>query len=582
MRFWDKQKNEVVSRYLGSQFLGHTRANDLLECLVGELSALREKNLVQLSMDGPKTNWKLFDHFVQRRENIVPHMPTLLNLGSCSLHIVHGAFKTGAQATGWNIDAILRSMYYLFHDSPARSEDYLKIEGAKMPMKFCSTCWLEDAPVAERAIEIWPKVVKYIKEVEAGPKSKIPKIASFSTLRSATKDPLMPAKLQFFVTQANVLKPYLAKYQTQNPMAVFMAEDIYNLVHSLFSKFVKKEVLENANSMAKIARIELEKDENLVELKKVEKGFAVKALVEQVEKSKKVSRQQSLEFSEECLLFFKSLTLKLLDRNPLKYPVVRYISSLDPRRIGLDPQTALSYFEKLLANLLACRWLSAEECDEAKHEFSILLSEVNKYHTEAFKTKETERVDVFYAKLIGENKTYTKLWKVMKLVFVLSHGQADIERGFSVNKDILSCNMGEDTVTAYRFIFDGVQALGCNIHDIVVTKKMLESCRMARNRYKIFLDQQKEQKKTSEKEQHAQKLKEEVASCRKKQQSLETESAQLLDKADLLCDEAETKHRWNLLMEANALRVKGKQKRKAAEDAKLLTEEAVKKLKLCV
>ena len=81
-------------------------------------------------------------------------MPTLLNLGSCSLHIVHGAFKTGAQATGWNIDAILRSMYYLFHDSPARSEDYLKIEGAKMPMKFCSTRWLEDAPVAERAIEI--------------------------------------------------------------------------------------------------------------------------------------------------------------------------------------------------------------------------------------------------------------------------------------------------------------------------------------------------------------------------------------------------------------------------------------------
>ena len=33
-------------------------------------------------------------------------------------------------------------------------------------------------------------------------------------------------------------------------------------------------------------------------------------------------------------------------------------------------------------------------------------------------------------------------------------------------------------------------------------------------------------------------------------------------------------------MEANALRIKGKQKRKAAEDAKLLTEEAVKKLKL--
>ena len=35
-------------------------------------------------------------------------------------------------------------------------------------------------------------------------------------------------------------------------------------------------------------------------------------------------------------------------------------------------------------------------------------------------------------------------------------------------------------------------------------------------------------------------------------------------------------------MEANALRVEGKQKRKAAEDAKLLTEVAAKKLKLCM
>ena len=34
-------------------------------------------------------------------------------------------------------------------------------------------------------------------------------------------------------------------------------------------------------------------------------------------------------------------------------------------------------------------------------------------------------------------------------------------------------------------------------------------------------------------------------------------------------------------VEANALRVKAKQKRNAAEDAKRLTEEAVKKLKLC-
>ena len=31
VRFWDNQKNRIVTRYLDSQFLGHTRAADLLE-----------------------------------------------------------------------------------------------------------------------------------------------------------------------------------------------------------------------------------------------------------------------------------------------------------------------------------------------------------------------------------------------------------------------------------------------------------------------------------------------------------------------------------------------------------------------
>ena len=62
------------------------------------------------------------------------------HLGSCSLHVVHGAFQTGAQQTGWNIDSLLRSLYNLFHDAPARAEDFVNITGStQFPRKFCST-----------------------------------------------------------------------------------------------------------------------------------------------------------------------------------------------------------------------------------------------------------------------------------------------------------------------------------------------------------------------------------------------------------------------------------------------------------
>jgi hypothetical protein len=51
----------------------------------------------------------------------------LINIGSCGLHVIHNSFKTGAAASGWDISSVLRSLYYLFKDAPARREDYAKI-----------------------------------------------------------------------------------------------------------------------------------------------------------------------------------------------------------------------------------------------------------------------------------------------------------------------------------------------------------------------------------------------------------------------------------------------------------------------
>ena len=60
----------------------------------------------------------------------------------------------------------MRCMYYLFCDAPERGYDYRQVNGGVVvyPLKFCNTRWLEDIPVAERAIAVWPKGVKYVEE----------------------------------------------------------------------------------------------------------------------------------------------------------------------------------------------------------------------------------------------------------------------------------------------------------------------------------------------------------------------------------------------------------------------------------
>ena len=103
-------------------------------------------------------------------------------MGSCSLHVVHGAFRTGVKQTGLGIDLLLKSLYSHLHETPARREDYTKMTGSEVfPFQFCGNRSLEDKRVAERAVEIWPSLTTYITEIPKKPKSQVPTSSSFSS-----------------------------------------------------------------------------------------------------------------------------------------------------------------------------------------------------------------------------------------------------------------------------------------------------------------------------------------------------------------------------------------------------------------
>ena len=122
------------------------------------------KKLIQISMDGPNVNWKLLDSIAEDRSSNEQY-PILLNVGSCSLHIVHGAFRNGMKQTNWGIDLLLKSLHSLFKETPARREDYTEItESEVFPQLFCGHRWLEDKKVAERALEIWLNIAAYVTE----------------------------------------------------------------------------------------------------------------------------------------------------------------------------------------------------------------------------------------------------------------------------------------------------------------------------------------------------------------------------------------------------------------------------------
>lgn len=581
VRFWDSELNKVVTRYFTSVFLGHTTADDLMRCFKQGLSELNTSRMLQVSMDGPTTNWKFYDKLLEGRRQVDPNIPDLLNIGSCGLHVVHGAFRYGAGKSGWNLDCLLRSLYWIFVDSPARREDFSNVksgtvEGKIMfPLKFCGTRWLEDMSVAERAILIWPDVCNYLSDVQKLPKSKQPTCQSYRNLLDFKQDPLVVAKLHFFISIAKMLTEFLKVFQTEKPMVPFLSQELESVIRSLLSRFVKPTVISSVTSASGLAKVDVSNKDNLVAPDKVDIGFASKKVVDDAKKSSSVSQLQRYEFYQECITFMSKTVEKLNERSPLKYSLVRALQSLDPRFVALHTEKATEKFQVLLRKLLDCKWLTSDMCDNILQQFKRWILDMDNTTKEIFKSysMKNERLDKFYITYFSNREEYKDLFEMVKMMLILSHGQSAVERGFSINKDMLTPNLAKESLVSYRTVYDGAkreidrknseaaaetktEAKKLDVSKVTVTKKMLSDCRAARSRYQQYLDDAKKLEALEKENERKTEIEKELSNLRKNKRKLESSIVTMQKDADDIALEAEKKRKIELLSKSNAFRAK--------------------------
>ena len=124
---WNELRNIFDTRYYDSKFLERPNAENLFESIKDASKELRQENSLQLAMDGPNINWEV----LQRTDEMLlgdNHGKTV-NIGSCPQYTVHGTFQTGA-TNNWDVHKILKSMFSLLHDSPARINLYVTEGGS--------------------------------------------------------------------------------------------------------------------------------------------------------------------------------------------------------------------------------------------------------------------------------------------------------------------------------------------------------------------------------------------------------------------------------------------------------------------
>ena len=112
-------------------------------------------------MDGPNANRSFLEKLTSNHHDEF-HM-NILFLGSCSLRVIDGAFKTGHATVKWKVQLLLRSFPKIFKVSPVRRADYTDWTGRELSLKkFCSVRRVENIDVCLRALAVLRNVKKYM------------------------------------------------------------------------------------------------------------------------------------------------------------------------------------------------------------------------------------------------------------------------------------------------------------------------------------------------------------------------------------------------------------------------------------
>ena len=140
--------------------------------------------------------------------------------------------------------------------------------------------------------------------------------------------------------------------------------------------------------------------------------------------------------------------------------------------------------------------MKENDSEKILQEYSSFLDNITTVGNAKFTkfNKEKDRADIFLSDCLGEGQ-YMKLTETFKLLLVLSHGQAGVGRGFSMNKEIEVENLKERSLVAQLVICDHVNSVA-GILNVSMSNSLITSAASARSRYDTYLEDEIQKNKS--------------------------------------------------------------------------------------
>ena len=223
-----------------------------------------------------------------------------------------------------------------------------------------------------------------------------------------------------------------------------------------------------------------------------------------------------------------------------------------------DKDGCMSKMKRVLTTLSDAKRIEGS-CDEILVQYGEACDEAATVPEMLHFDHRNQRVDSVLFTFLANKPTFNDLWKVVSMCLLLSHGQASIERGFSINRQMEEDNLEGHSIVNMRAVYDFIKFVG-GIQNITIDKAMLLASASGRQRYHTFLDEKKREKERAEKDSKRKHLMDKVEELKTKRARLQKDAQSLKDSADKKADKAEATGNIRFISQSNAYRRSAKDK----------------------
>ena len=279
-------------------------------------------------------------------------------------------------------------------------------------------------------------------------------------------------------------------------MIPYLKKELLLLYRNVLEIIIQPDILSNLTGLH-LTKIDFSDRKFCLKGKDMHIGFAAECEIKDLLKKDLVSINDVKEIKNDAAQFIIALMKKIFGRCPLGSVVIRNADVFDRNyMLNKSSATLKTKLQKLLHHLISLKIINTTTAQETlKKYMDILRNEEEKF----LSFKASQRLDEFFFSIVSLENVSKEFTFVFKLILTLSHGQACVERGFSINNTVLLTNMKPNPIIARKTIMDHMQKNDLKPHNLFLSSKLFRSVKAARTWYSEFLKEQEENEIEKEK-----------------------------------------------------------------------------------